>query len=221
MTPSPRIAPATALRQGVDPDGFAVGWTLQHDLDTDCWTVTYQGRLIARAPLARLAAAVVDHTPEPPDAPTVRSVLDWITVWATPPRPAADRPRVAICSPFRARPGESLAQHRLWAQCLCRLAYEEGCWPIAPHLDMPQWLDDDTPAERADALAVSTAAMAHVAGVYAFTPTVPSPGMIAELAAARRHGRPVRRVTYAELAAVLPRLPGWRTLADPSDLTKE
>jgi hypothetical protein len=118
------------------------------------------------------------------------------------------RPSVYVCSPYAARAGETVAQHTLWAQALARLAYDEGGWPVAPHLVAPQWLDDTDPAERAAGLAWGLAQLAGCTAVYVFPVDDPSPGMRAELARAAALGLPLRVAAYAEIADAAARLPG-------------
>lgn len=51
---------------------------------------------------------------------------------------------VYICSPFI---GDSEADQAA-ARKYCRFAVERSCLPIAPHLLLPQYLDDEDPEER-------------------------------------------------------------------------
>lgn len=61
---------------------------------------------------------------------------------------------IYICSPFRSdNKAEQYANVRA-AQNYCRDAYKKNCIPVAPHLYLPQFLDDDTPAERGLALRI-------------------------------------------------------------------
>lgn len=122
------------------------------------------------------------------------------------PTPGAPRSHAYICSPYAARDGESVAQHVLWTQCLARLAWEDGYWPVAPHLYAPQWLTDAGP-ERAMGLAWGLELLPRCRVVYGFSVDRPSSGMIAELAEAGRLSLPLRAVGYAEIADVAARLP--------------
>jgi hypothetical protein len=150
--------------------------------------------------------------PAAPDTERV-AALAAHCLGAVPPAPAPARPVAYVCSPYAPRPGETVAQHTLWAQAVARLAYDEGFWPVAPHLYAPQWLDDADPAERADGLRWGLAQLRGAAVVYVFTPDGrPSPGMAAELDQAAADGLPLRLVTYAEVAASAGRLPAWATL---------
>lgn len=122
------------------------------------------------------------------------------------PAPGVPRPRAYICSPFAARDGESVAQHVLWAQCLARLAWEDGYWPVAPHLYAPQWLTD-AGEERATGLAWGLGLLPPCRVVYGFSVERPSRGMIEELAEASRLSLPLRTIAYAEMADAAVRLP--------------
>ncbi len=102
------------------------------------------------------------------------------------------RPWAYVCSPYAARPGETVAQHVLWAQQMARLVYREGFWPIVPHLYAPQFLDDGVPAERAEGLAWGLWLLGLCERVYVFAPDgVLSHGMQGELARAQALGLPV------------------------------
>ena len=115
------------------------------------------------------------------------------------------RPWAYVCSPYAARPGETVAQHVLWAQqmarlvyrdgfwpVVARLVYRDGFWPVVPHLYAPQFLDDGVPAERAEGLAWGLRLLGLCERVYAFAPDgVPSHGMQGELVRAQALGLPV------------------------------
>ena len=59
-----------------------------------------------------------------------------------------NRPFAYVCSPFA---GEVKNNTRK-AKAYSRRLYELGYLPIAPHLLFPQFMDDDIPAERKDAM---------------------------------------------------------------------
>lgn len=106
------------------------------------------------------------------------------------------RPWWYICSPYAPRPllGETMAQHVRWAQWLARWAYDQGAWPIAPHLYAPQFLDDSMPTERACGVAWGLTLLTRCTCVVVPQGIVASPGMIAELALAREYDLPVMAV---------------------------
>lgn len=53
-----------------------------------------------------------------------------------------------ICSPYRATSNYSVKEHIKFAEEACRIIYDKGYIPIAPHLYFTRFLDDDKPAER-------------------------------------------------------------------------
>lgn len=185
-----RVAPA-----GFDPvPAPAAGWRVVRTA-AGVHVVDPQG--VWSAPLAE--ASLSAGLP-PGIAALARRVL------GSPPADGA-RPLVYVCSPYAARAGETVAQHTLWARALARLAYDEGGWPVVPHLAAPLWLDDTNPAERAVGLAWGLQQLAACTAVYVFPADDPSPGMRAELAAAAERGLPLRVAAYAEVAAAAARLP--------------
>jgi len=117
------------------------------------------------------------------------------------PSPGAPRPHAYICSPYAARDGESIAEHVLWARGLCRLAWDDGYWPVAPHLYAPQWLRDEG-TERAYCLNWGLSLLPACRAVCVFSDDRPSAGMREELAEADRLSLPCRSVSASEIAAV-------------------
>jgi hypothetical protein len=55
---------------------------------------------------------------------------------------------VYICSPYAG----DIARNTEMARRYCRAAVNRGVIPYAPHLLMPQWMDDNDPAQRKQAL---------------------------------------------------------------------
>ena len=58
------------------------------------------------------------------------------------------RPLVYICSPFSGDTEYNSNQARKYS----RFAYEQNTIPVTPHLLYPQFMDDENPKERADAM---------------------------------------------------------------------
>ena len=56
--------------------------------------------------------------------------------------------KVFICSPFRAAQLHIRREYVAYAKALCRYALRCGLNPLAPHLFLPQVLDDMDPAAR-------------------------------------------------------------------------
>lgn len=121
---------------------------------------------------------------------------------------APTRPRAYICSPYAARDGETVDQHVLWARCLARLAWDDGYWPVAPHLYAPLWLSDADSFERAQGVAWGLDLLPGTRVLYGYSVERPSSGMVDEIAEAERLSLPVRVVSYAELADAAARLTG-------------
>lgn len=106
------------------------------------------------------------------------------------------RPRLLwyVASPYAPRPGESIALHIQWARLLARWVYDQGAWPIAPHLFAPQFLDDTNPAERGEGLAWGLARLAHAQRVIIPAGVAISTGMRQELVRAAELQIPVTAV---------------------------
>jgi hypothetical protein len=97
------------------------------------------------------------------------------------------RSKVYICSPYRGETERNVLQARRY----CRFAYERGYIPVAPHIYFTQFLTDNNPSERADALRFGLEIIAECAEVRVFGETV-SEGMRAEIDAAYRLRKRVR-----------------------------
>ncbi|AEW04171.1 hypothetical protein Sulac_0658 [Sulfobacillus acidophilus DSM 10332] len=106
--------------------------------------------------------------------------------------PAATRPWAYICSPFRADTPEQQARHVAWARQMARQAWDDGYWPIVPHLYAPQFLDDADPVERAWGLQWGLDLLDRCVVMYVWAGGPPSAGMAAEIASAQQQGLPVR-----------------------------
>ncbi len=115
-----------------------------------------------------------------------------------------ERDKVYICSPFRvpdhirqrgAR--ATLRQHQLhvaWAIAMSRRAFEEGFFPVTPHLYLPTFVRDDVAAERRLALDWGLEWMGDCRALWKLD--VPaSSGMQGELAHAARLQIPVDIIT--------------------------
>ena len=97
---------------------------------------------------------------------------------------------IYICSPFRSdNKTEQYANVRA-AQKYCRDAYKQNCIPVAPHLYLPQFLDDDTPAERDLALRIGLRLINYCSEVWVHGDRI-SEGMRGEIEYATATGKPV------------------------------
>lgn len=97
------------------------------------------------------------------------------------------RPIVYICSPLAG----DVAGNQARARRYCRFAVASGCIPLAPHLLFPQFMDEGDKVERDLALAMDLALLSKCAQVWVFGSTISS-GMRAEIAKAKRKGKPIR-----------------------------
>lgn len=102
--------------------------------------------------------------------------------------------RVYICSPYR---GDAEANAKI-CRAYCRMISEryKRVIPIAPHIYLTQFLDDDDPEQRAAGLAMGRAILATCQVVLLFGDHI-SKGMMDELKEAARLGIPVYRGQWA------------------------
>ncbi len=116
--------------------------------------------------------------------PTAYEAL--MRIWAEEKR-AIFRPLVFICSPY-AGDTETNTNN---ARCYSRFAVEQNCIPIAPHLFIPQFLDDTNEAERDLGLFFSKVLLGKCAELWVFGDTV-TEGMSSEIARAKSRCMKVR-----------------------------
>ena len=93
---------------------------------------------------------------------------------------------IYICSPFR---GDTAANTEA-AQRYCRDAYEKNCIPVAPHLYLPQFLDDNEPKERDLALRIGLRLIDYCSEVWVHGDII-SDGMRGEIDYATTTGKKV------------------------------
>ena len=96
--------------------------------------------------------------------------------------------KVYICSPFKGDVETNTAN----AIRYCRFAVEKGYFPIAPHVYLPRFMDDDVPAERELALSFGLRLLGGCKAVWVFGEYV-SEGMKREIAAAMKQGIQIKR----------------------------
>ena len=86
--------------------------------------------------------------------------------------------KVYICSPLR---GDYKANQKK-AEKYCRLAVLCGCFPIAPHIYLPRFMDDTNPEEREIALKMGLDILDSCDQLWVFMPDGgPSEGMAREI----------------------------------------
>lgn len=119
-----------------------------------------------------------EHYPDPTAYQAIRNT--------EPPR-FPFRPIVYICSPYAG----DVERNILRARSCCRYAADQGCIPLAPHLLLPQFLDERT--ERDLALFMGLALLSKCAELWVFGETI-SPGMELEIRQARKKGKPIKYI---------------------------
>ncbi|MDR6938685.1 DUF4406 domain-containing protein [Arcanobacterium hippocoleae] len=97
---------------------------------------------------------------------------------------------VYICSPYR---GEIARNVRL-AREFCATAVEAGYAPIAPHLLLTQFMDDENPFERRVAFGINHLILASCDEVWVYQPLI-SEGMAKEIDWAKTARKPIRYFT--------------------------
>jgi hypothetical protein len=100
------------------------------------------------------------------------------------------RPIVFICSPYAGDVEANVGNALLY----CRMAYERGFLPLAPHVYFTRFLDDSVPEERQDGLFMGCILMTKCAEVWVFGTTF-TEGMEREIQNAKRRNLPIRFFT--------------------------
>ena len=86
-----------------------------------------------------------------------------------------------VCSPYAG----DVERNILRARRCCRYAADQGCIPLAPHLLLPQFLDET--------LFMGLALLSKCAELWVFGETI-SPGMELEIRQARKKGKPIKYI---------------------------
>ena len=97
------------------------------------------------------------------------------------------RPLVYICSPYSGDVEENVKKAREH----CRFALNSGYIPLAMHLLLPQFMDDNNPKERDLALFIDLVIMSKCQEVWIFGERI-SDGMAIEIAKAKKRGQRVK-----------------------------
>lgn len=97
------------------------------------------------------------------------------------------RPVVYICSPYAGDIETNTKNARLYS----RFAVDKGAIPFAPHLLIPQYLDDNKPEERTLALFMNKVFLDKCAELWVFGSTI-SAGMREEIDRARFKQKRIR-----------------------------
>lgn len=97
---------------------------------------------------------------------------------------------VFICSPFAGDTEHNTER----AKGYCRFAVTKNTIPIAPHLLFPQFMDDDDPKQRENAIAMGLVLLAKCQELWCFGSRI-SNGMAIELENAKKLKTPIRYFT--------------------------
>jgi len=98
-------------------------------------------------------------------------------------------PLVYIASPFAGDIESNIRRAREY----CKLAVDDGCIPLAPHLHYPQFMDDSDPAGRELGLKFALILLGKCDELWVFGETI-SQGMAREIAKAEKRGIPIRHI---------------------------
>ena len=100
------------------------------------------------------------------------------------------RPIVFVCSPYAG----DVERNEANALRYCRMAYERGYLPIAPHLYFPRFLNDNEQAEREDGMFMGRVLLTKCVEIWVFGESISS-GMAQEITKADTRAMPVRYFT--------------------------
>ena len=97
-------------------------------------------------------------------------------------------PIVYICSPYAGDVEENIRK----AYNYCRYVVDQGCIPLAPHLYLPKFLNEES--ERELALFMDIALLSRCAEIWVFGDVI-SAGMEKEIQYAQRKGKPIQYIS--------------------------
>ena len=97
-------------------------------------------------------------------------------------------PVVYVCSPYAGDVEENIRK----ACAYCRYTVDHGYIPLAPHLYLPQFLDEES--ERELALFMDIALLSRCAELWVFGDVI-SAGMEKEIQYAQRKGKPIQYIS--------------------------
>lgn len=105
---------------------------------------------------------------------------------------------IFICSPFRSDDPEQKKKNLKLARIACMRAISLGYTPFAPHLYLPQFLDENDDEENETAMEIGLAVMTECSRVWIVGDRI-SEGMSQEINLANQEGIPVLHVPEKEL----------------------
>ena len=119
--------------------------------------------------------------------PTTHDALANITKKEEAVRKAAFKPLVYICSPYAGDTRKNTKKARRY----CRFAVEQNAIPIAMHLLLPQFMDDNNPAERELAMFMNIVLLGKCNELWVFGNII-SNGMEQEISKAKKRRQTIR-----------------------------
>lgn len=106
---------------------------------------------------------------------------------------ASLKPIVYICSPYRGTP-EEIEQNVENVKKYCRFAAEQGYAPLATHLAVCGFLNDEIPQEREQGIEIDKTLLSICSELWVFGDKI-STGMNIEITTFQLTGRPIRYFT--------------------------
>lgn len=97
------------------------------------------------------------------------------------------KPMVYICSPYSGDTQYNTEQAKKYS----RFAYEQGAIPMTPHQLYPQFMCDENPAERKDAMHFNYVLLGNCSELWVFGSRV-SEGMAHEISVAKKRKQTIR-----------------------------
>lgn len=98
------------------------------------------------------------------------------------------KPLVYICSAYAG----DVARNTKMAKKYCRFALKQRALPIAMHLMLPQFMDDNKPDERGRAMFINSIVLGKCNELWVFTDGEISSGMQDEIDTAKRRKQTIR-----------------------------
>jgi hypothetical protein len=109
---------------------------------------------------------------------------------------AAMNKRIFVCTRFAVCPRHSVEEHAVHTRSIVRALTREGLEPIAPHLYLPNCLDDNDPAERQAGLAIGRSFLSTCGMLLLDMSDGVSSGMAGDLLFAIEHKIKVRQTWW-------------------------
>lgn len=105
-----------------------------------------------------------------------------------------DARMVYICSPYAANTLRTIEQNLEQVRKYCKFALSQNCAPLATHLAVCGFLDDNDPEQRTAGISIDEIFMKACDELWIFGDLI-SNGMSHEIATFEKTGKPIRRFT--------------------------